>query len=59
VGALPDMRRRQAELSDLAILSIATAFAIAGLVAYFVLTPIPPNTLVAFEHSLVSEPAAD
>jgi hypothetical protein len=49
------MRTGNTELSGLAILGIAAAFAIVGVFAYALLTPISPAQLVALEHAAVNE----
>jgi hypothetical protein len=43
------------ELSSLAILGIAALCAMAGVLAYLLLTPIPPAQLIALEHAAVNE----
>jgi hypothetical protein len=49
------MTTRPPELSSLAILGIATAFAMVGVLAYALLTPISPAQLVALEHAVMNE----
>jgi hypothetical protein len=49
------MTTRNTELSSLAILSIAAAFAMIGVLAYALLTPISPAQLVALEHTVMTE----
>jgi hypothetical protein len=51
------MVKRYAEISTLALVSLSMAIAIAGTAVLLVAKPVSPNTLVAFEHSLVSEPS--
>jgi hypothetical protein len=43
------------ELSSLAILGIAALCAMGGVLAYLLLTPIPPAQLIALEHAAVNE----
>ena len=49
------MTRWASELSTLAILGIATAFALTGLLAYVLIMPLSPADRVALGHAAVSE----
>jgi hypothetical protein len=49
------MLKRHGELSNLGIISLSMALALIGTLVLVIEKPVSPNTLVAFEHSLISE----
>jgi hypothetical protein len=49
------MAENSKELTTSAILGISAAVAIVGLLAYALIAPVPPSTLIALAHSAVEE----
>lgn len=50
------MLKKYGELSTLGLMSLSVAIALIGTLIFALEKPLTPNMLVAFEHSLVSEP---